>query len=223
MIRFILASLSPRRQELLQLCGYPFDVQAVTVNEASITHPDPILNCVQTAQLKANALVQSIKADPPPEAIVIAADTIVAVDGQMLGKPGNEKEAQKMLSLLRNRTHEVHTGVSVIDLVSGQELHGYHTAEVTMRAYSDQEISKYIATGDPLDKAGAYAIQHEQFKPVSQLHGCFLGVMGLSICQLLQMLTQFEIPMIANMVALQQAHQQYPCPIYDKIARKHSK
>ena len=223
MTQFILASQSPRRQELLQICGYPFTVQVVPVNEASITLPDPILNCIQTAQLKANALVKNIKAGSLPGTIVIAADTIVAVDGQMLGKPENEKEAQKILSLLRSRRHEVHTGMSIIDLVSGHELHDSHTAEVLMRDYSDQEIATYIATGDPMDKAGAYAIQHHQFRPVSQLHGCFLGVMGLSICNLLQMLSKFKIPIIADMSTLQQAHQQFPCPIYDKIARKHSK
>ncbi len=91
-----------------------------------------------------------------------------------------------------------------------------------MRSYSDQEIIDYIATGDPLDKAGAYAIQHPQFQPVAQLEGCFLGVMGLSICHLLQLLSQMNVPMIANMTLLNAAHQYYHCPLFDKIAQKHS-
>jgi septum formation protein len=223
MIHFILASRSPRRRELLQLCGYPFEIKTHPVNEDSVTHPDPVQNCIQTAQLKSQTLAHNFNPHPSTRTLIIAADTIVAVDGQMLGKPGDRNEAYKMLDILRNRAHEVHTGISVIDLHSSHELHGSHTAEVRMRAYSDQEMDMYIATGDPLDKAGAYAIQHPQFKPVSQLQGCFLGVMGLSICHLLQILSQFDVPVVVDMATLQQAHQEYDCPVYDKITRKHSK
>jgi MAF protein len=223
MTHFILASLSPRRRELLQLCGYPYDIKTVPVDESSVNHPDPVRNCVRTAQLKAQALANSLETTQTPRSLIIAADTIVAVDGQMLGKPGDSDEAHQMLRLLRDRTHEVHTGVSVIELESGREVHGNHTAEVAMRFYSDKEIVDYIATGDPLDKAGAYAIQHPLFKPVAHLKGCFLGVMGLSICHLLQLLSRFDIPLIANMAALKKAHQQYQCPVYDKTTQKHSK
>ena len=222
MTHFILASLSPRRRELLQLCGYPFDIITVPVDENSVTDPDPIQNCVQTAQLKAKSLSDDLMVFPKPQSIIIAADTIVSVDGQMLGKPGGTAEALHMLMLLRGRSHQVHTGVSVIDLESKREVHGHHTAKVTMRSYSDQEIIDYIDTGDPLDKAGAYAIQHPQFQPVAQLEGCFLGVMGLSICHLLQLLSQMNVPMIANMTLLNAAHQCYHCPLFDKIAQKHS-
>ncbi len=198
MTHFILASLSPRRRELLQLCGYPFDVDIIPVDESSVTHPDPAQNCVQTAQLKARAVADSLENTDKSESFIIAADTIVAINGRMLGKPGDTAQAFHMLRLLRDRIHQVHTGVSVIDLRSGREIHGNHTAEVKMRAYSDQEIADYIATGDPLDKAGAYAIQHPQFQPVVQLEGCFLGVMGLSICHLLQLLSQLNVPTICQ-------------------------
>jgi predicted house-cleaning NTP pyrophosphatase (Maf/HAM1 superfamily) len=83
-----------------------------------------------------------------------------------------------------------------------------------MRAYSDEEIAAYIATGDPLDKAGAYAIQHPQFQPVSHLEGCYLGVVGLSICHLIELLTQFGVKRVADLSAIHQAHQEYPCPIF---------
>ncbi len=116
MTHFILASLSPRRRELLQLCGYPFDIITVPVDENSVTDPDPIQNCVQTAQLKAKSLSDDLMVFPKPQSIIIAADTIVSVDGQMLGKPGGTAEALHMLMLLRGRSHQVHTGVSVIDL-----------------------------------------------------------------------------------------------------------
>jgi len=217
---FILASLSPRRQELIQLCGYPYEIKIVPVDENSIAYPDPVQNCIQTAQLKSNALANSLNAASGSGSLVIAADTIVAVDGQMLGKPRNRADAFDMLILLRGRSHEVHTGVSIIDLGSGQEVNGVHTAEVRMRSYSDNEIVDYVATGDPLDKAGAYAIQHPQFKPVEQLSGCFLGVMGLSICHLLQLLSLLDVPMAADLNSLSTAHQQYQCPLLAKIALK---
>jgi len=127
-----------------------------------------------------------------------------------------------MLNLLRGRTHEVHTGVSIIELGSEQEVHGAHTAEVRMRLYSDKEITDYVATGDPLDKAGAYAIQNRQFKAVDQLSGCYLGVMGLSICHLLQLLSRLNVPNIADVKSLSAAHHHYHCSLLDKIALKHS-
>ncbi len=86
-----------------------------------------------------------------------------------------------------------------------------------MRNYSDDEITAYIATGDPMDKAGAYAIQHPIFRPVKELTGCFTGVMGLSLCHLLQRLHQFGVPMRAELAALREAHQQFPCPLLEQI------
>lgn len=223
MIQFILASLSPRRRELLELCGYPFTIKSVPVNENSIIHPDPAENCVQTAQLKSKALAAGIELDPSAERYIIAADTIVALEGQMLGKPKDGVEAYRMLSSLRDQTHQVFTGVSIIEVNTGLEIHGHHAAAVTMRDYGDSEIARYIATGDPLDKAGAYAIQNHEFNPVSQLEGCFLGVMGLSICHLLQLISNFDIPFRADLPALCGAHHNFPCSLYDNLARKHSK
>jgi hypothetical protein len=84
-------------------------------------------------------------------------------------------------------------------------------------------MMRYIASGDPLDKAGAYAIQHPTFQPVEALHGCYLGVMGLSVCHLLALLENWELPFRADLGQLERAHQGYPCPLYDKIAQKHGK
>jgi septum formation protein len=220
MARFVLASQSPRRRELLKLCGYSFDTVVAGVNENSVSHPDPAQNCIRTAQLKARAILDLFAVPRAERTIVIAADTTVALDGQMLGKPTDKEDAHHMLVALRDRTHEVHTGVVLLDLDSGRELLGSHTAVVTMRPYNDQEIIDYVATGDPLDKAGAYAIQNHKFKPVSRLDGCYLGVMGLSVCHLLQLLDQLDLPFLTSMAALNVAHQQYPCPVYDKLARK---
>ena len=198
MASFILASQSPRRRELLKLCGYPFVTRVAEVDENSVSHPNLAQDCIQTAQLKARAISDQIVVPQAERTILIAADTTVGLDGNMMGKPTDEEDAQRMLIALRNRTHEVHTGVVLLDLDTGQELSGSHTAIVTMRPYSDQEIIDYVATGDPLDKAGAYAIQNHQFKPVSKLDGCYLGVMGLSICHLLQLLDQLENHRLQN-------------------------
>jgi MAF protein len=220
MARLILASQSPRRRELLKLCGYPFDTMVVDVDEHSVSHPNPAQDCIQTAQLKARAILDQFTIPRVERTIIIAADTTVALDGQMLGKPADEADAHRMLVALRDRAHEVHTGVVLLDLDSGQELLGSHTAVVTMRPYSDQEIIDYVTTGDPLDKAGAYAIQNHKFKPVSKLDGCYLGVMGLSICHLLQLLDQLKLPLRTSMALLNVAHQHYSCPVYDEFAQK---
>ncbi|MDX1415262.1 MAG: Maf family protein [Candidatus Promineifilaceae bacterium] len=222
MTRFILASLSPRRRQLMRLLGFPYDVKSIPVDENSITNPDPARNCLETAQLKSHAVAAHLQQSNSARSIIVAADTIVAVDNHMLGKPQDAANAFEMLSVLRDRSHEVHTGVSIIDLETGGEIQSVHTAEVVMRPYSDREIKEYIATGDPLDKAGAYAIQDSKFKPVRQLNGCYLGVMGLSICHLLQLLTAAGLPINADERSLRLAHQEYPCPVFDKITQKQS-
>jgi septum formation protein len=201
---------------LIQLLGYPVTVTSANVNEDSVTHPDPAVNVVQTADLKA----MTIAAQTPPQTertIILTADTTVALDGQMLNKPADAAEAIDMLNDLRDRTHEVHTGVVLLDAASGEKVTGVHTAVVTMRPYTDAEIAAYVATGDPLDKAGAYAIQHPIFRPVARLDGCYLGVMGLSLCHLLHLLRPWEVAMLADLTAVHQAHQHYPCPLYQDL------
>jgi predicted house-cleaning NTP pyrophosphatase (Maf/HAM1 superfamily) len=112
-----------------------------------------------------------------------------------------------MLRALRGRPHQVHTGVCVIDPGDGREVSSVHTAAVTMRAYSDAEIDAYIAGGDPFDKAGAYAIQHPTFRPVAAIKGCYLGVMGLSLCDLIPLLRELGVPDRFDPAALVDAHQ----------------
>ncbi len=220
MINFILASQSPRRQTLLRLVGYPFEIQIADADEDSVTDPNPAVNVVETAQLKADKIAKQTKRPFPPHTILIAADTTVALDDQMLGKPNSPAHARQMLAALRNRKHAVHTGLAMRDFASGVEVTGVHTAIVTMRNYSDAEIEAYIASGDPMDKAGAYAIQHPQVRPVTQLAGCYLGVMGLSVCHLLQLLTKFDVPRVADLTAVSTAHHQYPCPLFGQLTQK---
>ncbi|MFQ5434453.1 MAG: Maf family protein [Anaerolineae bacterium] len=218
--QLVLASQSLRRRELIKLLGYPVSSVTAVVDEDSIFHENPAINVVQTAVLKANAIKSQVEAAHPDgrKPIIIAADTTVALDGRQLGKPADETEASAMLRSLRGRTHEVHTGVTIVNLASGEQVKGVHTAVVTMRLFSDEEIAAYVANGDPMDKAGAYAIQHPTFRPVSRLDGCFTGVMGLSVCHLIQSLAKIGVPIRAEKSAVHDAHQQYPCPIFTKIA-----
>lgn len=217
--RFILASQSPRRRQLLALLGYPFEVVVPDVDEDLHLDAGPATYVLRTAQQKAEAIA---RLRPPagalaPNAIIIAADTTVALDGAILGKPGEAAEARRMLLALRGRTNDVHTGVCVVDAGNGREVAAVHSAVVTMRAYSAAEIDAYVATGDPLDKAGAYAIQHAGFNPVASLDGCYLAVMGLSLCGLIVMLREVGVPCRASRAALLAAHDGYPCPLFEQI------
>jgi len=176
----ILASASPRRRSLIRLLGRPVRVRPAAVDEDSVDHPDPAVNVVRTARLKAEAAF----ADLDSEGIVVAADTTVVLDGEMLNKPDGAAEARAMLRRLRGRTHHVHTGLVLIDAATGRASTAVSTTAVTMRNYDDAEIDAYVASGDPLDKAGSYAIQHAGFRPVAQLRGCYAGVVGFPLCRL---------------------------------------
>ena len=222
MTHLILASQSPRRHSLLAIAGYPFAVQAANVDEESILTADPAQNSLDTARLKALAVVAEV-GHPRDHTLILAADTTVALGPDMFGKPTDAADARRMLSALRGRVHEVHTGMTLLDLAGGAELTAVHTAVVTMRDYSDDEMERYIAGGDPFDKAGAYAIQHDAFRPVAALQGCFPSVMGLCICQVHLLLAELGLPPRTNLPALKEAHKGFPCALYDKIARKQSK
>jgi len=213
MSELILASASPRRQELLRLLGLPFRVMVADVDEDSITDPDPAANVVATAYLKAVAI--AARCESP--AIIIASDTTVALEGQMLNKPANAAAAWQMLQALRGRIHYVHTGLVLLNTATGQTITDVATVPVPMRDYSDAEIAAYIATGDPLDKAGAYAIQHPEFQPVIHLDGCFAGVMGFPLCHLTRALRRMGVPVAVDVAAACQRHIQYDCPVYESI------
>ncbi len=166
--QLILASASPRRRELLGLLGYPFEVVVSGADEDAHLDDGPAAYVLHTARHKAETVAAETAArDAAAGAstrLIIAADTTVALDETILGKPATADEARSMLVALRGRDHEVHTAVCVL-AGDGREEAVVHTAVVTMRNYSDAEIDAYIATGDPFDKAGAYAIQHSEFHP----------------------------------------------------------
>ena len=119
---------------------------------------------------------------------LVSADTVVALDGEILGKPNSVEEARDMLTRLRNRRHEVVTGISVLNPKSGMGLVETETSDIFTRNYSDEAIETYIARGEPFDKAGAYAVQDDEFNPVTRVDGCYLNVVGLPLCLLIRSL-----------------------------------
>jgi len=121
-------------------------------------------------------------------AIVLGADTAVVLDSDVLGKPANDAEAVRLLRRLRGRVHTVVTGVAALDARSGRQLSAATSTEVTMRDYSDDELAEYAASGEPLDKAGGYAVQDEKFHPVQAIRGCYLNVVGLPLCDVVRLL-----------------------------------
>jgi MAF protein len=136
---------------------------------------------------------------------------------EILGKPKDTAEAFAMLTRLRGHTHQVYTGVALLRLSDGLLIKELCVTDVPMRDYSDAEIHAYIRTGDPLDKAGAYAIQHPQFQPVAHMEGCYASVMGLPMCHVVRMLRKLDSPPQADVPAQCQALLEYECPVSGAI------
>ncbi len=201
---------------MLRLLGYPFEVYVADVDEDVHLSAGPADYVQLTAAQKAEAAARAL-GTPTTPTLIIAADTTVALDGAILGKPADAGHARHMLTALRGQTHAVYTGLCVVDTASGREVRALHTTAVTMRAYSPAEIDAYVATGDPLDKAGAYAIQYAAFAPVAALDGCYLNVVGLSLCGLIAALAEFGVPCRARRAELRAAHDGYLCPLLEQV------
>jgi septum formation protein len=186
--RLILASGSPRRFELLLTLGLPFTVVTSGVDEMVDDESDPAAMVVHLAERKAAAIAKTLD-----EGLVIGADTTVVLDSLVLNKPVDDADARRMLRLLRDRAHEVWTGVVVLDASTGRRETGAVHSLVQMRAYSDAEIDAYVATGEPLDKAGAYAIQGGAGVFVAGIEGCYANVVGLPLCELTSLLGRYRV------------------------------
>jgi MAF protein len=170
------------------------------------------------AETKATAAVKLAKSMGfPKNQLVLASDTIVVLDGMILGKPRDGQNALEMLTLLRGKIHQVLTAISVAWVKGGELTTDLCSTDVPMRAYTTDEITAYIATGDPLDKAGAYAIQHAGFHPVERMAGCYASVMGLPLCHLVRRLAQFGFKIEEDVPAACQHHLEYDCPVYQTI------
>ncbi|RMF35768.1 MAG: septum formation inhibitor Maf [Chloroflexi bacterium] len=209
----VLASRSPRRRELLALLEVPFQVTPVGIAEDPRPGEPPEEMVRRLAQAKARAAAQRHR-----DGLIIGADTIVVLDGAVLGKPRDEEEAVRMLKALRGREHWVHTGLALVEPATGRETGRVVSTKVPMRAYSDEEIARYVASGDPLDKAGAYAIQHSGFRPVvlERLQGCYANVVGLPLCSLVEMLEAWGVRPATDVGFACQGHLEITCPLVEE-------
>ena len=173
--RITLASKSPRRSQLLRQIGLKFTVKAASINEKKFKGKDPSVIAMNISRMKAEAVSDSVESG-----LIIGADTIVVLNDQILGKPANENDARRMLSTLSGKTHQVYTGFTLIQ-VGGREISDFAKTEVTFRPLESWEIDSYIASGSPMDKAGAYGIQDASGVFVSRIQGCFYNVVGLPL------------------------------------------
>ena len=207
----VLASNSPRRRQLLALADWMFSVVVADVDESVHANESPADYVLRLAEKKARAI------HAHENQIILAADTTVVDGNDILGKPQDNAEAFEMLTRLRGRTHQVYTGVALFRLSDGLLLKSLSVTDVPMRDYSNDEINAYIQTGDPLDKAGAYAIQHPRFKPVARMEGCYAGVMGLPMCHIVRMMRQLDIPPHDDVPVRCQTLLKYQCPVSKAI------
>jgi MAF protein len=213
--KIVLASNSPRRRQLLDLGGWTFEIAVSDVDEYRLNGEAPDAYVLRLAETKARAVASKRHV----EAIVIAADTAVVDGDELLGKPVDQKDAVRMLKGLRGHTHQVYTGLALLRTRDGRLVTDLCVTDVPMRTYSDEEIESYVRSGDPLDKAGAYAIQHPDFQPVARMQGCYASVMGLPLCNLTRSLSQFGLSAPEDVPLACQGELAYDCPISSAILR----
>ena len=180
-----LASASPRRRQLMQALDMDFQVQPSSIPEEPEPGELPVDLVRRLALAKARAVASGVS-----EGLVIGADSVVVYQGEVSGKPGTAEEARRMLTSLRGNVHEVFSGVAVVNAATGEHLLSSETTQVVMRDYSDMELDAYIASGSPMDKAGAYGVQDVDFHPAREVHGCYSNVVGLPLCTLLRMMRE---------------------------------
>ncbi len=181
----ILASASPRRRELFAHLGLLFRVVVADIDETPHPGEQPVPYTLRLAEAKARAVLAL-----HPAATVLGADTTVTVDGTLLGKPIDEQDAARMLQMLRGRAHQVTTGVAIVS--ASQARVQAETTTVWMSGITDTEIAAYIATGDPMDKAGAYGIQGHAMRWIPRIDGEYSNVVGLPVAAVHTMLQQFS-------------------------------
>lgn len=191
MKRLILASASPRRRMLLTQIGMDFTVLPADVNEDPAGISDPSELCRRLAEAKARAVGTALN-----EGVVLGADTIVVLGGRILGKPADREDAVRMLFSLAGRQHRVYTGVALVDAASGKELVDHEVTSVWIRELTRRQIEAYADSGEPMDKAGSYAIQGLGSVLVERIEGCFFNVVGLPVPKLVRMLDEFGISVL---------------------------
>jgi septum formation protein len=188
----ILASASPRRRELLAQAGFTFQVRPAHIPEDPLLNEDPIAYVTRLAREKAQVVFNAVH---DAETVVLGADTTVTLDNHILGKPGDSADAARMLRLLSGRTHRVITGIAVVT-ASATEVAAEVTA-VRFLTLREEEIAAYIATGEPMDKAGAYAIQGRAARWIPRIEGCYFNVVGLPLALVSTLLESLRSPITA--------------------------
>ena len=184
--KLILASTSPRRAELLRDAGIAFEIRAPQIDEARRPNETAAKMVARLAEAKARAAAESDGAKNP--AIIIGADTAVELDGEIFGKPRDAADAREMLSYLSERTHYVVTGIYVLRLPDGAARSAVETTAVTFARLDPKEIEAYVASGEPIDKAGGYAIQGRAGRYIPRVEGCYFNVVGLPLARLCALL-----------------------------------
>lgn len=187
----ILASSSPRRRELLQALGIPFTVMTSDVDETTAPGLSPAQVVEELSLRKAREVAARLT-----EGVVLGSDTIVVLDGHILGKPADEADAFRMLSMLQGREHTVYSGVALIDAATGRSEVAHSHTDVKIRPLSEAEIKSYIATKEPMDKAGSYAIQGIGATIVEGITGDYFTVVGLPLCLTSKLLARFGMPIL---------------------------
>ena len=184
----ILASGSPRRRELIARLGFPFVCRVSGLDETNVEAPEPSMLAASLARMKARRVACKVL-----DGLILGFDTLVCLDGRILGKPADRHDAHQMLWSLRGRTHDVITAVAVIEASSGREEASVVTSQVRMRRFGQAILSRYLDTGDSLDKAGAYGIQTAGAELVESFSGCYFNIVGLPLCELVRLLARFGL------------------------------
>lgn len=194
--KLILASSSPRRQELIASLRLPFEIKVSDVNEDTVPGLSPAEVVEQLSSRKAAAVCEMYKEQQQNDGIVIGSDTIVVLNGEILGKPKDKEDAFRMLNGLQGREHHVYSGVACIDLSTGKQIVSHQVTLVYMKPLTKTQIERYIDTGEPMDKAGSYGIQGLGATIVERIEGDYFNVVGLPVSLLSDLLQQFGIAVI---------------------------
>jgi len=192
-VELVLASSSPRRQELIALLGLPVRIRPSGAPEDTPDDWPPAKIVEELSLRKALSVREELTLDPGVSSIIVGSDTIVVLNGQAMGKPSDGQDAERMLRKLAGTTHEVYTGVSCVRASDGLTVTSHRVTKVRMRELSEDQIGRYVATGEPMDKAGAYGIQEIGSVLVESIEGDYFNVVGLPVSLLAVMLERFEV------------------------------
>ena len=208
-----LASRSPRRREMLSWLGLAYESLDGSIDETPLPGEDPRGHVLRVAEEKALAAARELEGNWT----IISADTVVVDEGTILGKPANAEDAARLLEKLSGREHFVDSGLIIYNLDDRSINKALCESRVQMRPITSEEILDYVSSGDPLDKAGAYAIQNRDFNPVPEFSGCMANVMGLPLCHLLRELKDRRVLIKKNPSEVCNEQLGYDCPIWERV------